>query len=111
MVQITNNLLCQKVNVVHTHAHNGHLVNWVTIALQNITNILKKIHLKQYKNIKFSLIHVIGGIFFQNWFLINDHLLDQPSDDLDDDVSEIIESKNIDVYDATLNKQETKIHF
>jgi hypothetical protein len=31
-------------------------------------------------------------------------LLDQPSDDLDDDVSEIIESKNIDVYDATLNK-------
>jgi hypothetical protein len=38
-------------------------------------------------------------------------LLDQPNDDLDDDVSEIIESKDIDVYDATSNNYETKIHF
>jgi len=77
------------------------LANLATIALQNITNVLKKIHLKQYKNIKFSLIHVIGGFFFQNWFPINDHLLDQPNDDLDDDVSEVIESKDINVYDTT----------
>jgi hypothetical protein len=31
-------------------------------------------------------------------------LLDQLNDDLDDDVSEVIESKDVDVYDATLNK-------
>jgi hypothetical protein len=28
--------------------------NWATIALQNILNILKKIHLKYYKNIEFG---------------------------------------------------------
>jgi hypothetical protein len=32
-------------------------------------------------------------MFLQHWFLVNDHLLDQPNDDLDDGANKIIKRK------------------
>jgi hypothetical protein len=34
-------------------------------------------------------------MFLQHWFFVNDHLLDQPNDDLDDGANKVIKSKDI----------------
>lgn len=34
-------------------------------------------------------------MFPQHWFLVNDHLLDQPNGDLDDGANKLIKSKYI----------------